>query len=286
MKRSMLFTPGNNPKNIASAGFLPGDRIIFDLEDSVALQEKDAARILVRNAIRAMDYPKEVIVRINALTSPYWEEDVAVLSAAQPDYIMLPKCETPEDILQLQEAVEEAEKEAGISRGKMRFIALLETALGIENAFLIAKSSPRLSAMMLGAEDLVGSIHGLRTASGEEILYARGRIVNAAYAAGVDGFDTPWTSINDLEGLKRDAELARQMGFTGKTCIHPSHAAVINSAFSPTPQEIEYARGVMAAIAKARENAEGVVSFQGKMVDAPVENMARQILAMAEELGR
>lgn len=282
MKRSMLFTPGNDAKNVMSAGWLPSDRIIFDLEDSVSVREKDAARILVRNAIGAMRFPKEVVVRLNALSSPFWRQDVETLLAAGPDFFMLPKIGCAEDIQAYERHIDRTAETMTPPPKDVKLIAILESAQGIENAGAIARSSPRMAAIMLGAEDLAGDIRGVRTPSGEEIAYARGRIVIAAKAAGIDAYDTPWTRIEDIEGLEKDAMLARRMGFTGKAAIHPGHVGVINRVFRPSAEEIEHAKGVLGAIAEAREKNLGVVSYKGEMVDAPVEIMARHILEMAE----
>ena len=279
MRRSMLFLPGNNPNMLINGNCLGSDAVIFDLEDAVAPDQKDAARILVRNTLKYMDFRGcERIVRINCIGTPYWQEDLKALLPYKPDLILLPKTESARDILTIDAYMTELGSEVGV-------MALIETALGVENAFQIASSSKRLKALFLGAEDLTADLRCKRTKEGREIEYARHRLVVAARAAGVDVYDTPFTDVNDDEGIVTDASLAKALGFTGKASISPRHVEVINSVFSPTQKDVDYAYEVMEAIALAKEQGKGAISLHGKMIDAPIVARAEQTIAMAEALG-
>lgn len=278
--RNFLFVPGNSPKMLSSAGFLGSDAIVIDLEDAIPLTEKDAARILARNAILALKYEVRLGVRINSLDTAWWQDDLRELLPLGPDFIMLPKTADAASIHTLAEAMAALESEQKLP-AKTTIIALLETAMGIENAFAIAKASPRVEALFLGAEDLTADLCAVRTKSGEEILYSRGRIVSAARAAGVDAYDTPFTDVEDTEGLRADARLARQCGFTGKAAINPRHIEEINRAFSPSEAEVAYSGEVLAAIEAAAREGKGAVSLHGKMIDPPIVARARYVLRLA-----
>jgi citrate lyase subunit beta/citryl-CoA lyase len=275
----MLFLPGNNPNMLINGNCLGSDAVIFDLEDAVAPAEKDAARILVRNTLKYMDFRGcERIVRINSIGTPYWKEDLKQLIPYKPDLILLPKTETAEDVQEVDAYMTELGAQTGL-------MALIETALGVENAFQIATASPRLKALFLGAEDLTADLQCKRTKEGREIEYARHRLVVAARAAGVDVYDTPFTDVNDDEGIVADATYAKALGFTGKASISPRHVEVINAVFSPTQKDIDYAYEVMEAIALAKKQGKGAIALHGKMIDAPIVARAMQTIFMAEALG-
>ena len=278
--------PGNNAGMLLNADFLCADSIILDLEDAVSTAEKDAARILVRNAVRTLEYSRsEVIVRINPLDSPFFESDINEIVQVAPSMLMLPKVSCAEDVIIYDEYVSKAEKKCGMEKGSVKFIPLIETALGVENAYKICSAHERVTAVLLGAEDLSADLGCKRTKGGAEIAYSRGRIVCAAKAAKVACYDTPFTDVNDDEGLKVDAQVAKSLGFTGKAAISPRHVAAINEVFSPTMQEIEYAAEVLRTIKKAKEEGLGVVSLRGKMIDAPIVARAQQVIEAAKELG-
>ncbi|AEF86350.1 citrate lyase subunit beta (Citrase beta chain) (Citrate(pro-3S)-lyase subunit beta) (Citryl-CoA lyase subunit) [Treponema primitia ZAS-2] len=286
MRRSVLFLPGNNPNLLINGSVLGADGIIFDLEDAVSPDDKDAARILVSHALGALKFDKcEIIIRINALDTKYWEKDLEAVVPLGPDMILPAKVGCAEDIFTLTKKIEEVEAKAGITK-IVKLLPLIETALGLENSFAIASANKRVSALLLGAEDLTADLRAPRTREGAEIAYARGRIVCAARAAGVDVFDTPFTDVNDMEGLRQDALLARSLGFTGKAVISPRHVDLVNEAFSPTDREITYAHRVFDAIASAKEQGKGAISLDGKMIDAPIVERARIILETARELGK
>ena len=286
MRRTMLFLPGNSPNMIINGGNLGADAVIFDLEDAVSPDEKDAARILVQNALKDLRFPGcEIIIRINSLDTPYWEADLEALLPLGPDMIMPPKVSGPEYIQTLCAKIDSIEQKSGRGK-KTRLIPLIETVLGLENSFLIARSSDRIAAMFLGAEDFTADLRAPRTKGGAEIAYARGRIVCAARAAGLEVMDTPFTDVNDMEGLREDAEFARSLGFSGKAVISPRHVDIVNEVFSPGDAEIEYALQVFRAIKTAKEQGKGAVSLNGKMIDAPIVERARTVLNAAKELGR
>ncbi len=285
MRRSLLFMPGNNAGMLLNADALGADGIILDLEDAVSPQEKDAARILVRNALHYLDYQNtEVVIRINSLDNAFWEDDLKAVLPAKPDAILVPKVNTAEDIHRVAEFMTEIESESEDEK-PCRIIPLLETALGIENAYQIAAADPRVTAIFLGAEDLTADLGCQRTREGSEILYSRGRVVVAARAAEVDCYDTPFTDVDDEAGLLDDVRLAKSLGFSGKAAISPRHVLRINEIFSPSAEEIAYAQEVMDTIRVAEEQGKGAVSLHGKMIDAPIVSRARQTLEMAQALG-
>ncbi len=286
MRRSMLFLPGNNPNMLINGNCLGADAVIFDLEDAVSPAEKDAARILVRNTMRYMDFQGcEIIVRINSIDTPYWQADLDAILPYKPDLILLPKTGSAGDALAADTYMTLVEDKIGMEHGTVGLMPLIETALGVENAFAIASCSKRVKALFLGAEDLTADLQCKRTKEGREIEYARTRLVVAARAAGVEVYDTPFTDVNDDEGIVKDASYAKSLGFTGKASISPRHVEVINQVFSPTVKEIDYAYEVMEAIALAKAQGKGATSLHGKMIDAPIVARAEQTIAMAKALG-
>lgn len=286
MRRSMLFLPGNTPNIIQNAEILGADAVILDLEDAVAPTEKDSARILVRNAMRYMGFGKcEVIVRINSIDTDFWRKDLDAIIPQKPGLIMPPKTAAAQDVQTVDAYITELEAKLGMEPNTVGLIPLIETALGVENAFQIASASRRVKAIFLGGEDLTADLHCKRTKEGNEINYARTRMVCAARAAGVEVYDTPFTDVNDDEGIYTDAEYARSLGFTGKSAISPRHVKAINEVFSPSMKDIDYAYEVMEAIRIGKEQGKGAVALRGKMIDAPIVARAQQTIAMAEELG-
>jgi len=282
----MLFLPGNTPNMLINGSHLGSDALIFDLEDAVSPAEKDSARILVRNTLKYMDLGGcETIVRINSIDTDYWKKDLDAIIPQKPNLIMLPKTNFAQDAKTADEYITEVEQRCGMEVGTVKLMPLIETALGVENSFAIATSCKRVAAIFLGAEDLTADLRCKRTKGGAEINYARTRLVMAARAANIDVYDTPFTDVNDDEGIRIDAEYAKALGFTGKASISPRHVDVINEVFSPTMQEIDYAYEVMEAIRIAKEQGRGVISLRNKMIDAPIVARAEQTIAMARELG-
>jgi len=281
LRRSLLFLPGNNPGMLQNGGVFGADGVILDLEDSVAPAQKDAARLLVAQALTTVDYENsETIVRVNPLDT-FGLTDIPAIAACQPAALLIPKVESSDDILTVVKLIEQYEKVPN----SVKIIALLETPKGIAEAYSIAKSHKRLVALALGAEDYTAGLGAKRTKAGGEIYSARMQVINSAAAAGIQSIDTPFTDANDPEGLRSDTELAKSLGFKGKLSINPRQVSVIHSVFNPTPQDITWASQVIAAIEKAKSEGSGVASMNGKMIDAPVVSRAETMLLMAERLG-
>lgn len=285
MRRSMLFLPGNSPNMLMNGDILGADSLIFDLEDAVSPAEKDSARILVRNAVKTLKYSNcEIIVRINPIDTDFWKKDLEEMIPLKPDMIMPTKVGGKQTILEISQYMSELEEKHQIPQNTIKLIPLLETALGVENAFEIAGADDRVTAIYLGAEDLTADLRCKRTKEGKEIFYSRSRLVCAARACGIDVYDTPFTDVSDIEGLYEDTRLAKALGFTGKGIICPRHVDVVNEVFSPTPEEIEYAYEVMETIRLAKEQGKGVVSLHGKMIDAPIVKRAEQVIEMEKAI--
>ena len=286
MIRSMLFLPGNTPNIIVNGEILGADAVILDLEDAVAPAEKDSARILVRNAIKLMGFGRcEVIVRINAIDTAYWQKDLDAIIPVRPSLIMPPKTSCAADVLAVDAYITQLEEKLGIEKGSVGLIPLIETALGVENAYQIASACKRVKAIFLGGEDLTADLRCKRTKEGHEIAYARSRMVVAARAAGVEVYDTPFTDVNDDEGIYTDAQYAKSLGFTGKSAISPRHVKAINDVFSPSMKDSDYAYEVREAIRIGKEQGKGAVSLRGKMIDAPIVARAQQTIDAAIALG-
>ena len=286
MRRSMLFLPGNNANMLINGNCLGADAIIFDLEDAVSPAEKDAARILVRNTMRYMDFRGcERIVRINSIDTPYWKADVEAILPWKPDMFLLPKTNSAADVLEADKYITAMEEKLGLAYNSVGLMPLIETAMGVENAFAIATAAKRVRALFLGAEDLTADLQCKRTKEGKEIFYARTRLVMAARAAGVEVYDTPFTDVHDDEGIQVDAAFAKSLGFSGKASISPRHVEVINTVFTPTMEEIDYAYEVIDAIELAKQQGKGAISLRGKMIDAPIVARAERTIAVAEALG-
>ncbi|MDF2572729.1 MAG: citE 1 [Sporomusa sp.] len=282
LRRTMLFMPGNNPGMLQNGGVFGADAIILDLEDAVAPQEKDAARLLVAQSLRTIDYgASEKIVRINPLDT-FARQDIKAIVPCQPDALLVPKVESPEDIKEVSRLVAAAETPG---QTPVKLIALLETPCGIAEAYRIAKADERVVALAFGAEDYTASLGAKRTKEGTEIFSARTIVVNSAAAAGIQSIDTPFTDVNDREGLFADTQLAKQLGFKGKLSINPRQIDDIHKVFNPTEHEIDWAERVIKAIRKAEAEGSGVASLDGKMVDAPIVARAERILYLARLLG-
>jgi len=281
--RSALYIPGNNPGMIQHCPFFGADSVILDLEDAVAISEKDAARKLVSSFLEALDFDESVVVvRINGADTPYFEKDLLAVVPQAPEAIRLPKCESPKDILCADELITKIETAHGIPEGTVKIHAMIESALGIERAFDIASCSSRVEALTLGGQDLLADYGIQKTQAGHELFYPRARVVSAAKANGLLAFDTVWTDITDLDGLKKESKLACELGFTGKAAIHPSQIDVIHEAFKPDPKEVHKAKRIMASAERALSEGKGAFSVDGRMVDAPVIKRANHLLQLAK----
>lgn len=284
LRRSRLYLPGNTPKYFINAGLYRPDAVILDLEDSVPPGEKDAARLLVRNALRAVSfYGAEKMVRINAL--PGGLEDVRMLASHGVHTLLLPKVETAEEVLAVAELLDELSHDEPRC-AEVYLIPIVESARGALQAWSIAAASPRTVALAIGLEDYTANIGARRTLEGRESLWARGQIVNAARAAGVQPLASVWSDLADSDGLHAWSTEARAWGFAGVGCVHPQQVRVVHAAFTPSRDEIERARRIVAASIAAQAAGLGVVSVDDRMVDAPVVERAREALRLASAAGK
>ena len=278
IRRSRLYLPGNTPKLFPNAGLHKPDGIILDLEDSVAFAEKDAAQLLVRNTLRATNfYGAERMVRINQL--PQGLNDLQFVVPNNVHVILIPKCENAQNVIDVENKVKQLKKENGV-KNEIYFMPIIESALGIMNAFEIAAASENNCALTIGLEDYTADIGTARTDEGRESFYARSVIVNAAKAVGIQAIDTVFSDVTDMEGLRESVLEAKSLGFEGKGCIHPRQIKVVHDAFAPTDKEIEKAKKIVNAYNEAKGKGLGVVSIGSKMIDAPVVKRAENILKL------
>lgn len=282
LRRTMMYVPGNNPGMLVDAGIYGADAIMFDLEDSVALTEKDAARCLVYQTLKHFK-PKEVetVVRINGLDGPHGIKDIEAVVRGGVDVIRLPKTETAQDIRDVENVVERVETEMGIPAGTVKLMAAVESPLGIINAYAIATASERMIGIAIGAEDFVTSMKTNRSAEGVELIAARSQLVMAARAAGIAALDTVYSNLDNMEGFKEEVKLIKQLGFDGKSVINPRQIAVVHAIYRPTDAEVDEAMAVMRAIEEANSKGSGVISLNGKMIDKPIVERAERVLVMA-----
>jgi citrate lyase subunit beta/citryl-CoA lyase len=281
----MLFMPGNNPGMLQTAVDFGADSIILDLEDAVAITEKDAARVLVREALKTNDYSSvEVVVRINPLSTPFADKDIEVIARLKPDAILLPKA-VPEDVRILDERLSKIEKEEGMEPGSIRVHCLVETTFGVETVYETLQTSSRIDAVLLGGEDLAVDLAVKRTYDSQELFYARTKLINTCKAMKIDVIDTPFTDTNDYEGLAADTEKVKGLGFNGKLAINPRQIDTIHEVYSPSEADINHAQRVMFAQDEAAKEGLGVFSLDGKMVDLPVINRAKHTLDVARMIG-
>ena len=280
-RRSRLYLPGSEPKFAVNAGLHGADGIILDLEDSVAPAEKDAARILVRNALRALDFGSaERMVRINQL--PLGFDDLDAVIPENVQMILIPKCESPQQVQDVDAKIRRIQGE----RGQPVFLMpILESALGVLYAFEIATASVNVVALTIGLEDYTADIGTQRTEEGRESFWARSHVVNAARAAGISPIDSVYSDVADEEGLRRSVLEAKGLGFEGKGCIHPSQIRVIHEAFAPSREEIDRATRIVAAFEDAEARGLAVVALGSKMIDAPVVRRARRTVEHALRAG-
>jgi citrate lyase subunit beta/citryl-CoA lyase len=281
--RSLLFTPGNNLRMIAKSGALRADAVILDLEDAVPPDDKETARLFVRDSVRdAGRHGSKVFVRINAPATGLSAEDLKW--SVQPGLagIMLPKSESAEDVASLAAELEKLEAERGIEKGSLGILPLVESARGLVNAAAVAAASPRVRAVAFGGVDFTRDLGVALTTEGTELLVPRATLAIAARAAGVAALDTPCIDVSDPARLAAEARIARGLGFQGKLLIHPSQVGPVNEAFSPTAAETAAARRVVEAFEKARAAGSGAIALDGKMIDQANYRQAQDCLARAE----
>lgn len=280
-RRSRLYLPGNEPKFMVNSGIHKPDGIILDLEDSVAPLEKDAARILVRNALCQVNfYGAERMVRINQI--PLGLKDLKYIVPYNVQVILIPKCESGEQVKQVDNEVQKLAKKNNVNH-EIFYMPIIESAMGAIRAYEIATASHKIVALTIGLEDYTADIGTQRTSEGRESFWARSQVVNAARAAGVQPIDTVFSDVTDMEGLNQSVREAKSLGFDGKGCIHPRQIQVIHEAFAPTVDEIEKAKKIVSAFEEAEEKGLGVVSLGSKMIDAPVVKRAQRTIKLAIE---
>ena len=280
LRRSRLYLPGNEPKFFLNAGLHGPDGIILDLEDSVAPAEKESAQLIVRNALRSVDfYGAERMVRINQI--PRGLDDLKFIVPHNVHVILIPKCESAEQIKAVENEVLKIKNENGIT-SNVYFMPIVESALGVIKAYEIATASKYNCALAIGLEDYTADLGTQRTNEGKESLFARSMLINAAKAAGIQAIDTVFSDVSDMEGLKQSVLEAKALGFEGKGCIHPRQIKVVHEAFAPTDEEIEKAKKIVIAYEEAESKGLGVVSLGSKMIDAPVVKRAQKIIEIAK----
>ncbi len=280
LRRTRLYLPGNEPHFFLNAGLHKPDCVILDLEDSVAPSEKDAARILVRNALLNIDFGNsERMVRINPL--PAGLEDLRQVVQHNVQTVLIPKCESAVHVEDVNREIDRILLQQKIKRN-IFLIPIIESALGVERAFEIASASEWNCALAIGLEDYTADIGVERTKTGRESLFARSAIINAAKAAGIQALDSVFSDVNDETGLRESVTEAKSLGFEGKGCIHPRQIKPIHDAFAPSPGEIEYAQRVLEAFNDAKRNGSGVVALGSKMIDAPVVKRAQRVIALSK----
>ncbi len=285
LRRSMLFVPGSNTGMVCNAFIYKPDTVMFDLEDSVALSEKDSARMMVFHALQHFTYKDiETAVRVNPLNSPFGLLDLEAVIRAGVDIVRLPKTDTVDDILEMEQEIAHIEKKIGRQK-KTMLLAAIESALGVVNAVDIARSTPRMMGIALGAEDFVRDLRTQRTKEGNELMAARNQILLAARAAKIGAFDSVFSDVKDKEGFMHEVAYIKGLGFDGKSLINPNQIPWLHSAFAPSKKDINWAIEVLEAAEDAKARGLGVVSLDGKMVDAPVILRAEWIIDLAKASG-
>jgi citrate lyase subunit beta/citryl-CoA lyase len=281
----MLFLPGSNAAMLSTAFVYKPDSIMFDLEDAVSLREKDSARILVFHALQMPIYEGiERVVRINPLNTPFGLKDLEAAVRGGVDVVRLPKTDRAEDVHQLEAEVEKIEKACGRTVGSTKLMAAIESASGVVNAVSIAKSSSRMMGIALAGFDYVIDMQTER-GDGTELYYARCAVLHAARAAGIDAFDVVFSDLNDEDGFLKEVDLIKRLGFNGKSLINPRQIELLHNAYAPTQEEVDYSKRVVAAAEQAERDGLGVISLNGKMIDAPIVAHASRVLQRAAASG-
>jgi citrate lyase subunit beta/citryl-CoA lyase len=280
---SRLYIPGNTPSMMINAGLHSADGIILDLEDSVAPEKKDEARILVRNALRQISFKgAERMIRINQ--GERGLKDLDYVIPHNVNLILIPKCESASSVRDIENKILDIKKWFGLTN-PVYLMPIIETAFGVERSFEIARSSTSIVAIAIGLEDLAADMGVSRTAEGKESFYARTRIVNAAKAAGIQPIDSVFSDVSDMEALFQNVLTSKALGFEGMGCIHPRQIPVIKQGFAPGTEEIEKSKKIVIAFEDARNKGLGVVALGSKMIDPPVVSRAQKIIDLAIKLG-
>ena len=285
IRRTMLFCPASEPKLYVNSIVYKPDCIIFDLEDAISYSEKDSARDLLCEAIKAVDFGDiEVFARVNSLDTEFGETDVREVVKAGIKNIRLPMCESKEDVERLSKLLDEVENLNSITHGTIKIQCAIETPKGVLNAYEIATCGERVIAISFGAEDFTRILGTSRSKEAKELLYARHYIPLVASAAGIDSIDTVWSDINDMEGFINETRYAKQIGFSGKSCIHPLQVKEVHKIYNPTLEELDESKRIVSAAEEAEKKNIGVILVNGKMVDAPIIAKANRVLELAQHM--
>ena len=286
LRRTMMFMNAQKPGLIKDAYIYGVDSIMLDLEDAVAENQKDSARFSLYHALKTIDYgDTEVIVRINGLDTPHWQEDIRCAVAGGADGVRIPTCESAQDVKTVEEHVLAAEKEFGVEEGRTLIMAALESPKGVLNAYEIASASDRLFGIALSAGDFHRSMHTHYVPGGIELNTARNLIVMSARAAGVQCFDTVFTNLDDEEGFENEVRMIHDMGFDGKSLINPRQIAFVHQTLAPTPKEIATAETYVRTYEEQSKLGVGVYTVNGKMVDIAFIKDASRVIALAKACG-
>ena len=283
--RSLLFVPGNRERFLAKLEALRPDAVLLDLEDSIPDGEKATAREAVGAVLRSDRFPDQrLFVRVNALRTGLAAFDLAAVVSRRVEGVFLPKVEDPEELREANRLLAPVEARAGLPMGTVRLIPIVETVRGIVRVAELAEVGPRVLGLNFGYDDFAHDLGVVRTAEGIESLYPRARIAIAAHAAGLLAIDGPLADLSDPTRLEAECRVSRQLGFTGKQCIHPSQIEIVNRAFSPAPEEVARARAILAAYEEAVSRGHGSTRLGESMVDMPVVEQARKLLSLAAEI--
>lgn len=284
--RTMLFCPANDLRKVGKALMLDVDGVVLDLEDAVALSEKANARNALKDAL-ALPRKGDFFIRVNSAQTDFILSDLLAAVTDGVKGLVLAKSETAEEIRQVDWLMGKIEKERGLPLESLELIPFIESANAIINAYAIASACPRVSRMFLGGVDYVLDIGTNFSKGGTELFYARAQLVVASRSAGIEPpIDTVYPDFKDIEGLVADAKSVRQMGFQGKLAIHPGQIGPLNEVFSPTPDEISWAKKIVAVFDESEARGQAVFQVDGKMIEYPIANRARRILALSEQIAK
>ena len=286
LRRTMMFLNAQKPTLLKDPFIYGPDSLIFDLEDAVAPEEKDAARFVLAHALKKVDYHNcEKVVRINGIDTPYWKEDIRCAVFAGCDSIRIPKTESAEGVKEVEAEIIKAEQEAGVELGSTLLMAAIESALGVLNLQEICGASPRLFGVALSAGDYTKDLHTVITGTGVELNGARQQMIITARAMNVQCFDTVYTDLDDMDGLRKETQLIHDMGFDGKSIINPRQIPIVHSVYTPSRKDIIFADKVVKEIDEKRAQGIGVFTADGKMIDVAFYDGAKRTIALAKAAG-
>lgn len=286
LRRTMMFLNAQKPNLLKDPYIYQPDSLMFDLEDAVAIGEKDAARFVLAQTLKNIDYRNcERIVRINGIDTPFWKEDIRCAVYAGCDGIRIPKTESSDDVKKVEREVQEAEREADVKEGSTLLMAAIESAKGVMNLQDICNSSERLFGVALSGGDYTKDLHTVITGTGVELNGARQLMVIVARSAGIQCFDTVYTNLNDMDGFRRETQLIHDMGFDGKSIINPRQISIVHEVYTPTEKEIEFSKKVVEEIEEKTKQGCGVFTVDGKMIDIAFYDGAKRILDLAKAAG-